>query len=52
MTQEESSDSTLRLLLDKLNKLEEDIKNLQINNETLTKDSANRAKEIKELAHK
>ena len=50
MTQQESSDNTLRL--DKLNKLEEGIQNLQITNETLAKENANRAGEIKELAHK
>ncbi|KAK1131947.1 hypothetical protein K0M31_016089 [Melipona bicolor] len=52
MTQQGSSDNTLQLLLDKLNKLEEDIKNLQITNETLTKENANRVNEIKELVHK
>ena len=52
MTQQRSSDNTLRLLLDKLNKLEEGIKNLQITNKTLTKENANRVGEIKELAHK
>ena len=50
MTQQGSSDNTLRL--DKLNKLEEGIQNLQITNETLAKENANRAGEIKELAHK
>ena len=50
MTQQGSSDNTLRL--DKLNKLEEGIQNPQITNEILAKENANRADEIKELAHK
>ena len=49
MTQQGSSNNTLRL--DKLNKLEEGIQNPQITNETLAKENANRADEIKELAH-
>ena len=53
ITQQGSNDNTLRLFLDKLNKLEEDIKNhIQTTNETLAQENANRADEIKELAHK
>ena len=52
MTQQGSSDNTLRLLLDKLNKFEEGMKNLQTINETLAQENANRTDEIKELVHK
>ena len=49
MTQQGSSDNTLRLLLDKL--IKEDIKNLSINSETLGQENANGTDEIKELAY-
>ena len=52
MTQRRSSDNTLRLLLDKLNKLEEGVKSLQITNVAQVKENANKKDEIKRLMHK